>query len=127
MSGPQEPLDPALYESRAHIPIAVVTVVLSLATIAVGLRSYTRAVLLRQFGVDDATAILALVLAYGSGIMVASNTIYGAGRHIQVVDPTLLWKYFRVCRTLSFQILLLVLILALIRPFTYPSSFTTAL
>ncbi|KAK0632610.1 hypothetical protein B0T14DRAFT_418870 [Immersiella caudata] len=95
MSALQEPLDPALYESRAHIPIAVITVVLSLASIAVGLRTHTRAVILRQFGIDDATAILALILAYGSGIMVASNTLYGAGRHIQVVDLSLLWKYFR--------------------------------
>ncbi|KAK0656877.1 hypothetical protein B0T16DRAFT_315824 [Cercophora newfieldiana] len=95
MSAPEAPLDPALYESRAHIPITVVTVVLTLASTAVGLRTYTRAVLLRQFGLDDATAILALVLAMGSGIMVASNTLYGAGRHIQVVDLNNLWKYFR--------------------------------
>jgi hypothetical protein len=73
MPAPQEPLDPALYESRAFIPITVVTLVLSLASTAVGLRVYTRAVLLRQFGSDDATAIVALVLAMGSGIMVASS------------------------------------------------------
>ncbi|KAK5655401.1 hypothetical protein OQA88_5671 [Cercophora sp. LCS_1] len=95
MSASPEPLDPALYESRAHIPIAVVTTVLTLATAAVGLRTYARTVLIHQFGWDDAVAIAALVLAVGSGIMVASNTLYGAGRHIQVVDPTLLWKYFR--------------------------------
>ena len=65
------PLDPALLESRAHIPIIVVTMVLFLASTAVGLRSYTRAVLIRQFGMDDYAAIVALVLAMGSGIMVA--------------------------------------------------------
>lgn len=95
MSGSQEPLDPALYESRAHIPIIVVTVLLTLASTAVGLRVYTRHVLLRQFGIDDIGAIVALVLAMGSGIMVASNTLYGAGRHIAVVDLEFLWKYFR--------------------------------
>lgn len=65
------PLDPALLESRAHIPIDVVTLVLCLASTAVGLRSYTRAQLIRQFGMDDIAAICALVLAMGSGIMVA--------------------------------------------------------
>jgi len=65
------PPDPALLESRAHIPIIVVTVVLCLASTAVGLRSYTRAQLVRQFGMDDMAAICALVLAMGSGIMVA--------------------------------------------------------
>ncbi|KAK0751657.1 hypothetical protein B0T18DRAFT_403057 [Schizothecium vesticola] len=89
------PPDPALLESRAHIPIIVVTVVLCLASTAVGLRSYTRAQLIRQLGMDDIAAICALVLATGSGIMVASNTLYGAGRHIDVVDKTQLWKYFR--------------------------------
>lgn len=65
------PPDPALLESRAHIPIVVVTLVLCLASTAVGLRSYTRAQLIRQFGMDDIAAICALVLAMGSGIMVA--------------------------------------------------------
>ncbi|KAK1833848.1 hypothetical protein QBC39DRAFT_345368 [Podospora conica] len=91
----EAPPGPALLESRAHIPVTVVTVVLCLASTAVGLRSYTRAQLIRQFGMDDAAAIVALVLAMGSGIMVASNTLYGAGRHIAVVDQTQLWKYFR--------------------------------
>jgi len=75
MSAPHEPLDLALYEPRAHIPITVVAVVLTLASTAVGLRTYTRAVLLRQFGIDDVTAILALVLAMGSGIMAASSKL----------------------------------------------------
>ena len=117
MSDPTEPLDPAPYESRAYIPTTVVSVVLSLATITVGLRCYARAVLISQFGIDDWAILVALVLAMGSGIMVASSgftsleclchetpltscladALYGAGRHLAVVDPTLLWKYFRVC------------------------------
>ncbi|GAB1310585.1 Rhodopsin domain-containing protein [Madurella fahalii] len=89
------PLDPALYESRAGVPIAVVTVALTVATTAVSLRCYTRAVMLRQFGWDDWAAIVAILLAMGSGIMVATNTIYGHGRHIAVLDPSQLYKYFR--------------------------------
>ncbi|KAK3330040.1 hypothetical protein B0H66DRAFT_542599 [Apodospora peruviana] len=87
--------DPSFHESRAGVPIAVVSVCLTIATIAVCLRTYARAVLIRQFGMDDWAAIVALVLAVGSGVMVATNTIYGAGRHIAVVDKTVLWKYFR--------------------------------
>lgn len=73
MSAPTELLDPALYESRAYIPTTVVSVVLSLATLTVGLRCYARAVLIRQFGIDDWAILVALVLAMGSGIMVASS------------------------------------------------------
>lgn len=68
------PLDPTLYESRAGVPIAVATVALTVATSAVCLRSYARAVMLRQFGWDDWAAIVALLLAMGSGIMVATST-----------------------------------------------------
>ncbi|KAK3497513.1 uncharacterized protein B0T23DRAFT_85793 [Neurospora hispaniola] len=86
-----------VWESRAHVPITVVTVVLGFATLAVGLRTYARAVLIRQFGMDDYAAVIALVFAMGSGIMVASNTIYGAGHHMG--DPKIDWtelpKYFR--------------------------------
>lgn len=62
-----------VWESCAHVPITVVTVVLGFATLAVGLRTYARAVLTRQFGMDDYAAVIALVFAMGSGIMVASS------------------------------------------------------
>ena len=70
------PLDPALYESRAHVPIIVVTVALSVATASVCLRTYARAVMIRQFGADDWAAIIAIILALGSGIMVASSVFF---------------------------------------------------
>ncbi|AEO70551.1 uncharacterized protein THITE_2015113, partial [Thermothielavioides terrestris NRRL 8126] len=92
---PSPATDPALYESRAGVPIAVVTVSLTVATTAVCLRSYVRAIMISQFGADDWAAVVALVLAIGSGTMVATNTIYGHGRHLAVVDPSLIWKYFR--------------------------------
>lgn len=95
---PTAELDPAVFESQAGTVYAVVIVTLSIATISVGLRTYARAIMIRQFGMDDWAAIAAVLLAIGSGIMVASNTIYGHGRHIYnpTVDPTKLWKYFRV-------------------------------
>ncbi|KAK4193246.1 hypothetical protein QBC35DRAFT_100231 [Podospora australis] len=100
---PPPDLDPALYESKAYIPITVVAVTLAIATTAVALRSYARAVLIRQFGLDDWAAIVAVILAIGSGTMVASNTIYGHGRHIAFVStmmpPTTIFKYFRTFYT----------------------------
>ncbi|KAK3393540.1 hypothetical protein B0H63DRAFT_505413 [Podospora didyma] len=89
------PLDPSLYESRAHVPITVVAVTLSVAFLTVAARTYARAVIIRSFGMDDWAAIAAVIFAIGSGGLVASNTIYGAGRHIAVVDPKLLGRYFR--------------------------------
>ena len=93
--------DPALYESRAGVPIAVVSATLAIATIAVSLRTYVRAVMIKQLGMDDWAAMLALILAMGSGIMVATNTLNGHGRHFAVVmheDPTgeTIIRYFRV-------------------------------
>ncbi|KAK4152519.1 hypothetical protein C8A00DRAFT_16162 [Chaetomidium leptoderma] len=95
MSATPPPLDPALYESRAGVPIAVVTATLLIATTCVGLRTYARAVMIRQFGADDWCAVVAMILALGSGLMVASNTLNGQGRHLAVVDPAVLGKYFR--------------------------------
>ncbi len=48
-------------QSRAGVPIAVVTVTLVIATIAVFFRSYTRIYLVNRFGIDDWAAALALV------------------------------------------------------------------
>ncbi len=85
-TGEAPPLDPAyLAESRAHVPIAVVSVVLSFATLAVAARSYARTVLIHQFGMDDWSAIVALILALGSGIMVASSQ-YLPSRHLTSFD-----------------------------------------
>ncbi|KAK4231149.1 hypothetical protein QBC38DRAFT_495898 [Podospora fimiseda] len=89
--------DPALFESRAGVVIGVVITVLSIATISVGLRSYARGFMIRQFGFDDWAAIVALLFAIGSGSMVILNTKYGHGKHTNnpQVDKTQLWKYFR--------------------------------
>ncbi|KAK4041454.1 hypothetical protein C8A01DRAFT_14814 [Parachaetomium inaequale] len=89
------PLDPASYADRSGVPIAVVAVTLSVATACVCLRTYARAVMLRQFGLDDWAAVIAVLFAIGSGVSIAASTLYGAGRHMAVVDPSQLWKYFR--------------------------------
>lgn len=58
-------MDPALAdESRAEVPIAVVVATLTTATMAVLLRSYTRLVIIKQFGYDDVGAIISLVVPF---------------------------------------------------------------
>lgn len=67
------PLPPSAYESKVHVPFAAVVVTLTIATAAVSLRTYTRGYMIRQFGMDDWAAIVALVFAMASGIMVATS------------------------------------------------------
>ncbi|KAM7194056.1 hypothetical protein V8F20_008152 [Naviculisporaceae sp. PSN 640] len=92
---PPTELPPWAYESRAHVPVIAVAATLTLATIAVSLRTYTRACILRHVGLDDYAAIVALLFALGSGSMVASNGRNGAGKHIMVVPPELIPEYFK--------------------------------
>lgn len=68
------PSDTVDSEDLSGIPIAVVTTGLTIATTCVCLRTYTRAVILRQFGPDDWAAIVAMIFAAGSGITVATST-----------------------------------------------------
>jgi hypothetical protein len=49
------------HDNRAHVLVGVVVTLLSVATLSVGLRIYTRACLLKQVGVDDYLSLLALV------------------------------------------------------------------
>lgn len=77
MSNSTAAVEDKVWETRTHVPITVVTVVLGFATLAVGLRTYARVVLIRQFGMDDYAAIIALLFAMGSGIMVASSMFCG--------------------------------------------------
>ena len=55
-------MDPSIaFESRAYVPITVVVVTLTIVCVAVVLRTYTRAVVIRHFGSDDLCAIITLV------------------------------------------------------------------
>jgi hypothetical protein len=48
-------------ESRSAVAIGVMATLSSISLIVVSLRVYARAIMLRNFGVDDACAILACV------------------------------------------------------------------
>lgn len=73
-------------QSRAHVPIAVVVATLTIATTAVILRSYTRLVIIKQFGYDDIGAIISLVscpfslesFPHGDRLMTKSSLLSGA-------------------------------------------------
>ncbi|KAJ3547859.1 hypothetical protein NM208_g1287 [Fusarium decemcellulare] len=67
--------------SRKPTIIAVVASVLAVAFILVSLRVYTRAVILRNLGIDDACVIFAYVSTVACGLLVALNTRNGFGAH----------------------------------------------
>lgn len=62
MDSTSTPVDPGLEaQNIAWLALLIVILVLSLATITVGLRFYTRIVLLKQLGLDDYFVLLTLV------------------------------------------------------------------
>lgn len=73
---------PALpHNDRAPVLIGAVCLVLSVATIAVGLRVYTRSRVLKQLGVDDYLVLVAWMFCLATGISQCLNTRNGLGKH----------------------------------------------
>lgn len=92
------PVDPESlpHDNRAYVLIVVVVVVLSIASLSVGLRIYTRASLLKQVGPDDYLAVAALALAFATGISECVNTSHGLGKHAwDLVPPGEIIAYFK--------------------------------
>ncbi|KAK4159614.1 hypothetical protein QBC43DRAFT_272187 [Cladorrhinum sp. PSN259] len=69
-------------ESRAATVIAILSVVTILSTLVVSLRCYCRAVILGNFGLDDALIIPAQILTIATAIAIGLEAKYGLGRHI---------------------------------------------
>ncbi|KAJ2986506.1 hypothetical protein NUW58_g4430 [Xylaria curta] len=69
------------HDNRGYVVIITVAVVLTVACFSVGLRIYTRAILLKQIGADDYLVLLALVLAIATGVSQCVNTRNGLGKH----------------------------------------------
>ncbi|RYP53581.1 hypothetical protein DL768_001445 [Monosporascus sp. mg162] len=81
-------MDPeAVDESKAWVTITVVSTTLGIALTALGLRVFTRSVLVKQFGVDDWAALVA-------GIFYLSIVFYNAT--LTLVKLTFLLQYYRV-------------------------------
>ncbi|KAI1640291.1 hypothetical protein F4809DRAFT_637690 [Biscogniauxia mediterranea] len=76
-------VDPTLpHDNGAHILIGVVCLVCGIATIAVGLRFYTRSLIIGQIGADDYLVLIAWMLAIATGVAQCANTRDGLGKHI---------------------------------------------
>ncbi|KAI3399786.1 hypothetical protein diail_5582 [Diaporthe ilicicola] len=82
-------------QNLAWLVLLIVILVLSLATITVGLRFYTRIVLLKQLGLDDYFVLLTLGFAIATGGAVLSAIPYGLGRHTATLDPSVIPFYLR--------------------------------
>ncbi|KAF9871050.1 integral membrane protein [Colletotrichum karsti] len=74
-------------ESRQGEIIAILVVGSVLSSVAVGLRAFTRLKMLRTFGVDDATMLLAQMLALGSAVAIGLEGKWGLGSHSWVPPP----------------------------------------
>ncbi|KAH9897266.1 hypothetical protein F4778DRAFT_793852 [Xylariomycetidae sp. FL2044] len=80
-------MDPSLdtstlpHDNKANILVGVVCLVCSIATVAVGLRFYTRGIIIKQIGADDYLVLVAMLLALATGISQCINTRNGLGKH----------------------------------------------
>ncbi|KAF6804695.1 hypothetical protein CMUS01_14788 [Colletotrichum musicola] len=82
-------------ETRGPLIVGVTCFVLSVAFFCVALRTYTRAFMLRQFGIDDGIAIFTFFLIFACGFSVAINTKNGFGRHVYFLNQDQITSYMR--------------------------------
>ncbi|KAL2165648.1 hypothetical protein VTG60DRAFT_4081 [Thermothelomyces hinnuleus] len=73
-------------EARIVEIIAILSVTSILSTLVVALRCYSRAVILRSFGFDDAIMVAAQILTLASAVAIGLETKYGLGRHRWVIS-----------------------------------------
>ncbi|KAK4152013.1 hypothetical protein C8A00DRAFT_16638 [Chaetomidium leptoderma] len=69
-------------ESRVGEIIAILSVASILSTLTVALRCYSRAVILRSFGLDDIMILPAQALTLASAVAIGLESKYGLGRHV---------------------------------------------
>ncbi|KAH6971440.1 hypothetical protein BKA56DRAFT_594324 [Ilyonectria sp. MPI-CAGE-AT-0026] len=81
-------------ETRVPVVIGGVVFLLVVSTLTVGLRILSRG-LLKQFALDDATAIAAWATIMGCGVSQAAMTKYGLGRHMSTLTPQEIVLYLR--------------------------------
>ncbi|KAF5260438.1 hypothetical protein FOXYS1_8904 [Fusarium oxysporum] len=83
-------------ESRSAVAIAVMATLSSISLIVVSLRVYARAIMLRNFGVDDACAILACLLTIADASIIATNVRNGLGSHISTLSGEQISNFLRM-------------------------------
>ncbi|KAI1768370.1 hypothetical protein GGR53DRAFT_517810 [Hypoxylon sp. FL1150] len=74
------------HDNHAGDTIASVVLCLTLATVAVCLRLYTRYFILNKFWFDDILAIIGLMGSMTNGIVLCVHTKYGLGAHVWDLD-----------------------------------------
>ncbi|KAK7942415.1 uncharacterized protein PG986_011528 [Apiospora aurea] len=80
-----EDIDHSLdHEGRIKEITTILSVFSAVATLVVALRIYTRAIILRSFGTDDAVIIGALILTIGSAVAIGLEGRFGLGTHTWV-------------------------------------------
>ncbi|KAK3374261.1 hypothetical protein B0T24DRAFT_679620 [Lasiosphaeria ovina] len=73
-------------DSRYSEVVAVISAATTLSTLAVLLRCYSRHVMLRSFGRDDAVMVIAQCLTIASTVAFGFEARYGLGRHVWTVS-----------------------------------------
>ncbi|KAM7200835.1 integral membrane protein [Naviculisporaceae sp. PSN 640] len=72
-------------ESKTTLILSILTVCAFISTSLVALRAYTRAVILKGFGLDDWVLILAQILGIGAIVIIGLEEHYGLGKHIWLI------------------------------------------
>ena len=74
-------------ENRGPEILAICGTLVALSVIIVTLRIWVRARIIRQVGIDDWTIIAATVTIFVEMMIIIPEVYYGAGRHVQYIDP----------------------------------------
>ncbi|KAK0639941.1 hypothetical protein B0T16DRAFT_288071, partial [Cercophora newfieldiana] len=88
-------LPPNAFDDQSGTVIGVAAFLLSLSTIVVGLRLWTRKIIIDQMGWDDYAIILGLAMNWASGMSIVNMTNYGLGKHVYVINPAHIPDYFK--------------------------------
>ncbi|KAH7216979.1 uncharacterized protein BKA55DRAFT_585241 [Fusarium redolens] len=83
-------------ESRSAVAIGVMATLSSISLIVVSLRVYARTIMLRNFGVDDACAILACLLTIADASIIGANVRNGLGSHISTLSGQQISNFLRL-------------------------------
>ncbi|KAK5662176.1 hypothetical protein OQA88_8081 [Cercophora sp. LCS_1] len=94
-AGPDPPL-PDPNEWNGHSAIACATVALSVATVAVALRFWARAGIMRVVGLEDWFILAALLFSVGVTACLGLQLRLGLGKHVVYVPPDDLAEYFKI-------------------------------
>ncbi|KAK1966843.1 hypothetical protein LY78DRAFT_577598 [Colletotrichum sublineola] len=88
---------PGVLESDSRVPtsIGAISFVLTVAFIAVALRTYTRFFLLKQPGIDDWAAVFTFLLVFSSGFAAVWNVRNGLGRHVYFLSAEQIKEYMK--------------------------------